>query len=316
MKRIPFIIAASLLCALLVGAGFLLARAISPALSWVYLAAVALVLSYSCWVEPWWLDVTRRTVTVVRDGETSAHEPLRIALITDIHWCGITRRAWMEDVVRRTSQFDPHLVVIAGDFVSYRDRFVPPCLEMIAQLHGRLGVFAVLGNHDHWTGAAPIVEGLARLGVTLLVNDGVRVDHGGLPLLLLGVDDCYLKRDDLSLALSRARARDGADGAVTILLSHSPDIFPEAAQKGLHLVLAGHTHGGQIRMPPLGALVTASDICRRYSAGHYRLESTQLYVSRGLGRALLPFRLACRPELALLTVEVNGEEKVSSSGER
>jgi len=140
--------------------------------------------------------------------------------------------------------------------------------------------------------------------VKVLANDAAVIEGAPFPVTLLGVDDCFTARDDLSLALARAAQLDGKPpGGVKILVSHNPDIILEAAEKEVDLVLAGHTHGLQIRIPPLGALVAASKLCKRFSAGHFTVGKTQLYVGRGLGQALFPMRLGCRPEVALLTVE-------------
>jgi predicted MPP superfamily phosphohydrolase len=295
---------------LIVGAGYAAITAVWARAGPWYIGAIVLVILYTALIEPHWLEVTRQVIRVrpiAREaGESRNVESMRIALVSDIHFCGLTSGGWLRAVMRRASAFDPHIIVIAGDFLTNRQEFWEPCMEALRLLEAKLGIFAVPGNHDHWTGIEPILEGLRSLGVTVLINDAAVVEGGPFPVTLLGVDDCFVQRDDLSLALKRADQLKGNHrDAVKILVSHNPDIILEAAERSIDIVLAGHTHGLQIRIPPLGLIVAASDLCKRFSAGRFTVGDTQLYVGRGLGQALFPFRSGCRPELALITVEMD-----------
>jgi len=141
-----------------------------------------------------------------------------------------------------------------------------------------------------------LAETFTRQGIPVLINRHLKLNHSPSPLWLVGVDDPYMGRDDLGQALEGV-----PDEAFKILLAHSPDIMEEAKKHRIDLVTAGHTHGGQVRLPGIKTLVPASRLTR-FEMGLYREEDTALYVSRGVGKALLPFRLFCRPELAILTL--------------
>ena len=159
-------------------------------------------------------------------------------------------------------------------------------------LHAPLGTFAVLGNHDHYSGEQ---ERLSRLcgqaGIELLHNRWTQVELDGVHLTLAGVDDLVAGRPDLDLALRNAPRP-------VVLLSHNPDLLFQAARHDVDLMLSGHTHAGQIRIPNLPVLVRQSRY--RLDEGRFRARGTELVVSRGLGVVGLPFRVACPPQAVLL----------------
>jgi predicted MPP superfamily phosphohydrolase len=191
----------------------------------------------------------------------------------------------------------PDLVLHGGDLATSRDDEVDGCLEALAPLRGALGTYGVHGNHDHYVEEP---ERLARriedAGIALLTNRAVAVERDGARLALAGVDDLVTGRPDLDAAVAAARAV--ADGAPVVLLSHNPDVFFEAVRRGVALVLSGHTHGGQIRVPGLPVLVRQSRY--RLDEGRYAAGGAEIVVSRGLGTTGLPLRVCCPPEAVLL----------------
>lgn len=178
--------------------------------------------------------------------------------------------------------------MVATRWYSYDEALAP-----LSGLRAPLGVVAVLGNHDHWNDPAAASRALAANRVRLLSNDAVRVG----PLALGGLDDDFTGRDDVPRTLERVRAV----GGVPVLLSHSPDPFPELPA-GTGLMLAGHTHCGQIRLPLVGAVSTESRHGSRYSCGRVDESGRTLIVSAGLGTSVLPFRLGAVPDLWLVEV--------------
>ena len=153
-------------------------------------------------------------------------------------------------------------------------------------------MFAVLGNHDHYTRQPQRLRAMLEdLGIQVLHNRSVRLRRGGGVLSLAGVDDMLLGAPDLASALA------GTSGPV-VLLSHHPDLFFDAMRHDVALMLSGHTHGGQIRVPGLPVLVRQSRY--RLDAGRYRAGGTELLVSRGIGAVGLPFRFGCPPEAVLV----------------
>src|SRR5437588_815279 len=159
----------------------------------------------------------------------------------------------------------------------------------------RCGVYAVLGNHDHWTDAALITDLFRAEGIKVLVNEGMRFEHRGASFWLAGVDDTMVGLEDLPLALAGSRADE-----MKLLLAHNPVILRRAARAGVDLVLSGHTHGGQVIWR--NERSASGRVRRRILRGLARRGETQIYVTRGLGTVVLPVRYGCLPEVSLLTL--------------
>lgn len=234
-------------------------------------------------------------------GLPAAWSGVRVLLISDPHAGPFVSPAALHETFRRLLLTEPDLVLLGGDVVACGVHELHHHRRAFACLEAPLGAFAVLGNHDHYDGEAGALRTeLASLGLRVLDNENVELERRGDPLVLAGIDDWTTGEPDLAAALSTART------APVLLLSHNPDAFFEAARGGADLVLAGHTHGGQVRLPGLGAPITMSRY--RLSDGHYtfapagRSEPSQLIVSRGIGVVGLPLRLACPPEALLLTL--------------
>jgi predicted MPP superfamily phosphohydrolase len=218
---------------------------------------------------------------------------VRVLLVTDLHTGPFLAPVALARVFRRLMRLTPDLILVGGDVATTRiedlDRF-EPALRM---LRAPLGVFGVLGNHDHYTGdAAGVARFLEGAGVRMLMNRAVTLERGGATVQLAGIDDLNAGAPDLDAALA---------GPPLLLLSHNPDVFFVAALRGVRLVFSGHTHGGQVRIPGLPVLVRMSRF--RLDEGHYATGDAQLVVSRGLGVSGIPLRVACPPEAMLLTLE-------------
>lgn len=223
--------------------------------------------------------------------------PLRVLLTADIHVAGPDMPPSRVDrIVRQINALAPDLVLIAGDFVSDRrlstHRYSES--EAIAPLKGpraRLGVVAVLGNHDHWRNAGAVRTALGAIGVRVLDNDAARVG----PLVIGGVDDAFTGYARPITTLQRMRRLPGAK----LVLTHSPDVFPTLPPDA-GLVLAGHTHCGQIVLPLIGPLATMSDYGRRYRCGLIREGGKTLIVTAGVGTSIMPIRIGAPPDIWLL----------------
>jgi predicted MPP superfamily phosphohydrolase len=229
---------------------------------------------------------------------------LTVLLVSDVHAGPFLSRRALADAFARLATLSADIVVHGGDIATSNVDEALVHREAIAGLKGRLGTFAVYGNHDHYTGD---LEGVGRLfascGVRVLHNDAAAVSDGdGAGLALAGIDDWNIGRADLAAAI--AKAAEVAPGRPIILISHNPDASLQAAAKGVALTLAGHTHGGQVRIPGRPVLVRMS----RYflDEGRFEHDGMQIVVSRGLGVSGIPLRIACAPEAVLVTLRRSG----------
>jgi uncharacterized protein len=276
-------------------------------------AAGAACVGYGVLVERDWYRLRRQRVEALEPGQP----PLTVLHLSDLHLTAADRRrmAFLE----RLAGEPVDLVVLTGDMLGEPDA-LSPVLDVLGRFRPRLGAVAVLGSNDYWaprflnplsyflgpssrrrrsSGRNPwreLIEGLRARGWTVLSNDRGRLDD----IELAGMDDPHIRRDDPAVAVP-------PNGQVRLRLGvvHSPyrralDAF---AGNGYDLVLAGHTHGGQVRLPGVGALVTNCDLPREQVRGLSRWGSSWLHVSAGLGTSkYAPFRFACRPEASLLEV--------------
>ena len=224
----------------------------------------------------------------------------RIVQLSDIHHSPFTSREQIERAVETANSLQPDIVALTGDYVSKERAYAAPCAELLSGLRARHGVYAVLGNHDHWTDAALITDLFRAEGITVLVNQGMRFENNGAAFWLAGVDDTMVGLEDLPLALAGSSANE-----FKLLLAHNPIILRRAARAGVDLVLSGHTHGGQVRLR--SERNTAGRPRRRLLKGLARQGETQIYITRGLGTVVLPVRFGCPPEVSLLELRTAAE---------
>jgi len=246
-------------------------------------------------VESRWLHLTRPVVPV--PGLPAAWDGLRIAHLTDLHAGPICGLAYLRRVVERTNAASPDVIVVTGDFTNDPRVVTPELIDLLATLRAPLGRFAVLGNHDHTAGPRRVAEGVAAAGIELLTNSHVILRRAGQALCLAGVDDYMHGAPDARRALA------GVDPAVPrVVLCHNPDYVPYwPPDVRADLVLCGHTHGGQFRVP-CGPAPLASARHRRYIEGLVWAKRFWVYTSRGVGMSHIPLRLNCRPELPVITL--------------
>ena len=235
------------------------------------------------------LEVTRATIPVI--GLPAALAGLRIGLLTDVHRSHWVSHADVVVAVARLMNERPDLIVLGGDYVTWGDRkYVGPSAEALGPLSAPYGVFGILGNHDddHDMPAA-----LAAHGVQVLKDARTQIPVRDEPIGLVGIR--YWTRHPSDIA-SLVR---GATGTI-LLLAHDPRRLFEAAALDVPLVLAGHTHGGQVVLPVVGAVAAQKF---PVIAGMGRRDRTTMFVSRGVGTVYVPVRVNCPPEVAVLTLQ-------------
>lgn len=267
------------------------------------LAATALVgasglAAYARLFEPFDYELTETDVFIPR--LPARFDGLRIAHLTDLHHSRLVPLSEVRRVVEMANAARPDLVVLTGDYTTARRSYIEPCAEALGELEAPEGVWAVLGNHDHFNDPELTARALARRGVNLLRNANTALRRGPDALQLAGVDDWGWGRADWTRTL---RGLDRT--SPVLLLSHEPAVLDFPETRGLSLILSGHTHGGQICLPLLGAPARFIEEFK-YLRGLYERDGTQLYVSRGTGMIGLPVRIGARPEVALIRLRSAG----------
>jgi predicted MPP superfamily phosphohydrolase len=243
------------------------------------------------------LEITRHDVFV--PALPPAFDGYRIAFLTDTHVASFHRRAFFREVVARTMRFEPDLVLLGGDFVTF-ERHIPLMAELLLTgLEARDGVYAVLGNHDYWADADGVIAAMTARGVRFLVNRSVEIRRGSETIALAGIDELYRGAPDPDAAFRSVDTTRPCIG-----LTHHPDMVEHLGGRRVDLLLCGHTHGGQIRFPFFGSVVVPSKHEGRYASGFHRTGSVLMYVSRGIG-AIPPLRILCKPEVATFVLRRN-----------
>lgn len=269
-------------------------------------ALSSLFLFYVRFVEPFWIAVTTYRVPFPVAG-------LRIAVIGDFHVGPHKRDRFVRKAVQRTNRLKPDLVLLVGDFLFDVHADVEH-LEPLRHLHARMGVFAVTGNHDsgsdhvpgtgHRVGrrdrTADLDAFLTSLGVRFLRNASARVGHGETSFAVAGIDDLWMESCDLRRAL-----KDVKKGEACILLSHQPDVILDPASHRAELIVSGHTHGGQMRLPWWGSLSHMPQrLSKNFDRGIFAVgKGTVLAITHGIGETFVPLRLFARPEIMVLDTQ-------------
>jgi hypothetical protein len=233
-------------------------------------------------------DIWLRRLSAVHDG-------LKIVQLTDLHHSLFTPLEEIQRAVHLANRLRPDVIALTGDYVTLSPSYIWPMARALAKLRARLGVFAVLGNHDFQVDAEEITRALKLQHICVLRNSHCALRARSATLWLIGVDDLWWGADDLPAALRHIPARDPK-----ILLCHNPLGIRLAAAHGIDFVLSGHTHGGQVRLPVVGSVYGRSKLGERFVEGWNRLDGAQIYVSRGIGKVLLPIRFGCPPEISCL----------------
>jgi predicted MPP superfamily phosphohydrolase len=250
---------------------------------------------YSTQIEPGWLTVEQ--VQIPLKKLKPGLEGFKIVQLSDIHLHPYTQREFVQKAVARANALQPDLVVLTGDYVLEGADSIFELAPVLASLNPKYGIFTILGNHDLWTNAEVVLTGLRQAGLPVLVNDGVALGVGSDLLYLAGLDDGWSGQLDLTAALAKL-----PQDAPVILLAHEPDLADNFALDGrISLQLSGHSHGGQVRLPGIGAPILPY-LGQKYDQGLYRVRDMWVYTTRGIGLGPVPTRFNCPPEITEITL--------------
>lgn len=246
--------------------------------------------------EPRRIVVEKKTVAI--NNLPQVFEGFKICQLSDIHHSPLVGLGFIEKVVDKANSLNPDMIALTGDYVDDSRKYVEPAINTLCRLKSAHGIFAVLGNHDHWVGAELIKDVFSKYRVPVITNSNKLIEIKGMAICIAGVGDFMEGVQDLKAALHGV-----PDSIPRILLSHNPDyaeVMPKAER--VDMVLSGHTHGGQVRLPFSIAPVTMSKYGQKYIGGLVKLPHTQVYVSRGVGVIGLPIRFNCPPEVTMITL--------------
>ncbi len=270
----------------------------------VSLAAIVLFLGgivfWAFFVEPNRLVVRHETIQI--DNWPQELNGLRIAVLADIHaGAPFIDEKKLRLIVLRTNELHPDLIVILGDYMTgdgwVRRQVVPEVFAPILKdLSAPLGVYSVLGNHDWWYNGTHVRRALEQNGIKVLEDEVVQLNARGTSLWLAGLADLWTRPQNIEETINKI-----PEGATVIALTHNPDIFPRVPQR-VPLLLAGHTHGGQVRFPWIGSVVQSSRLGDRYERGHIFENNHHLFVTTGIGTSIMSVRFGVPPEIVLLAV--------------
>jgi predicted MPP superfamily phosphohydrolase len=259
------------------------------------------VVGWAFFIEPNRLVVRQETIEI--DRWPSGLSGLKIAVLSDLHvGSAYIDERKLRTIVERTNQLQPDLIVILGDYITGNGRtshrvepevFAP----LLKDLHAPLGVYSVLGNHDWWYNGVKVRRALEANGLKVLENEVAEIDVRGTHLWLVGLADLWTRPQLIEATIAQV-----PQDAPMIALTHNPDIFPQVPAR-VNLLLAGHTHGGQVRFPLIGSVVESSRYGERYEAGHVVENGHDLFVTTGIGTSIVPVRFGVPPEIVLLVVK-------------
>jgi len=281
---------------------------------WAKRARVALVclliffvscLIWGFFIEPNRLVVRPVTLSVLKwPPELSG---LRVAVISDVHTGGpFIDEKKLQEIVARTNAQNPDLIVLLGDYISpdswYSHRVTPEVTAgVLKNLHAPLGVFTVLGNHDWWFDGTRVRRAFEANGIRVLEDEVYESKWHDHSIWLAGLADLWTRPQHVQQTIAKA-----PQGAIVLALTHNPDIFPRVPDT-VPLLLAGHTHGGQVNLPFIGPPAASSERATKFFAGHYVENGHDLFITTGIGISLFPMRFRVPPEIVILTILNRGE---------
>jgi hypothetical protein len=263
------------------------------------------LLVWSFVIEPDQLVVKQYSITL-------AHWPnelngFKISLISDLH-VGSSHIDLnkVRKVVAVTNETQPDLILLLGDYIAEHtankcpiepEKFGPE----LANLHAKYGVYAILGNHDWWYNGRRVRQALEAANIKVLENSAVKIESNGKPFWLIGIADMWTRKTNITQPLGEVSEKEPV-----ILLSHNPDILPTVPSR-VDLVLAGHTHGGQVSLPFAGPMIVPAEL--RYAKGLIKEDGRTMFVCSGIGTSVLPVRFMVPPEISVLVLSGSNNEK-------
>lgn len=272
---------------------------------WAMIAITGLMLLYTGIKTVWQTQFQVKTISVdysLAEHGIGMNEPLRIVHISDLHSDKYTTEAKMSRYVQIVQKANPDLVIFTGDLITAGMDFIDAGAEALQKIEAEYGTFAVLGDHDYWSGPDEITEALEERGITVLRDENQWIEHGGDQIRLTGFTEIYSARPEQE-TIDQLLAENRGE-SLRILFSHqaSDRLIRKALAGDVHQLLAGHTHGGQIRIPVFFYPVTASLLETKYVRREAWFGSLMININSGLGFTLAPIRYNAPAEVTVIDV--------------
>ena len=249
-----------------------------------------------CFFESRWIKITE--IEINSEEVPASFSGTKLVFISDIHLGPYLSSRRLSGIVNRINDIKPEMIILGGDYVHYQSKYIEPVFMELGKLRADLGVYAVLGNHDHYADASFTRKIMSKYGINSIDNQSFRVKKGTDSIKIGGVGDL---QEDIQVPENTLKGLKKSDFA--ILVSHQPDYIENLKGDLIDLTLSGHTHGGQITFFGWRAPILPSNFRQKYLYGLVTSGKMKSYVSSGIGTVLVPFRFFCRPEIVIIKLK-------------
>lgn len=252
-----------------------------------------------CGLYAFFIEPNRLNITTYEYNTNKINDDIKIAFLSDFHTGSpFNNLKRLEYIIDKTNALNPDIILLGGDYVVYdvvlgKHIQIEDILKILQKLKAPLGVYAVLGNHDYWEyDFKTLKQSFEDNNISLLINENIEFKNFNL----IGIDDACTYHHNIEKSFVAIN-----ENKLDIILTHSPEAFPEVNAQSV--MLAGHVHGGQIKLPIIGVLSTATRLGKEYVSGRYDKNNKTLFLSKGLGTSILPLRFMATPEIIILTLK-------------
>ncbi|MFC0878585.1 metallophosphoesterase [Saccharicrinis sp. FJH2] len=260
-----------------------------------FLIAGILILSYA-YIETYWIKT--KNLTIYSENLPDSFDGKKLVFISDVHLGPYISEKRIQKVVNRINALQPDIILLGGDYIDIRAKYVMPVFNALQNLKAPMGKYGVLGNHEFIEDPQQVIRKFRESKLNLCHNNSFWITEGKDSIKIGGVGDLWESDQKIENTINDVR-----DSDFCILLSHNPDYIEELKTNKIDLMLSGHTHGGQVTFFGLWAPLIPSDYGQKYRYGLKQIKHTQLYVTSGVGVVGVPFRFFCRPEIVEITLK-------------
>ncbi len=222
----------------------------------------------------------------------------KIVHLSDFHSSYFVREKYLNKIVNTVNNLNPNLIVLTGDYLTSNKNYFHELITALSKLNKKVNKIAVLGNHDLWVDPIFIEKELNLINIKVLRNSNYKISKNNQSIYIVGIDDLFNNHDNINKAIKNIDLN-----KFTILLCHNPDFIKTAVNYSFDLMLSGHTHGGQIKLPIIGPITLPSKLDNKYTEGLLKKKNTYLYINKGIGVISPPIRFLSPPEISEITLK-------------